>query len=464
MNQELLRKLPKVDEILSDERVKQAAGGLAHEQAADAVRESVNELRQSILRGEKVEESDVSHDAAVEMVLARMRKAGMPSLRRVINATGVVLHTNLGRARLSERAKEAVKDTADSYSTLEYDPAAGKRGSRHVHCEKLIQRITGAEAAMVVNNNAAATMLALAVLGEGKEIILYRGEMVEIGGSFRVPEIMETSGAFLKEIGTTNKTHLYDYERAITENTGALMKVHTSNYKVVGFTDDVSVKELRTLADKYDLPLLYDLGSGLMVNLEEYGIMEPTIRSGLADGADIVLFSGDKLLGGPQGGIIVGKKSIIDKMKKHPLARVLRVDKMTLSAMEATFNAYFDEEKAKEEIPVLNMLTRDPMLLQQEARDLLQRIQSLDAGYEAEVVESTGLVGGGSAPGTELPGYGVALKHPAFSEKELDEKLRDGLLPVVTRTVHDHILFDVRTMTAKEREETAAKLGVIAGK
>jgi L-seryl-tRNA(Ser) seleniumtransferase len=230
---------------------------------------------------------------------------------------------------------------------------------------------------MVVNNNAAATMLALAVLGEGKEIILSRGEMVEIGGSFRVPEIMETSGAFLKEIGTTNKTHLYDYERAINENTGALMKVHTSNYKVVGFTDDVSVKELRGLADKYDLPLLYDLGSGLMVNLEEYGIMEPTIKSGLADGADIVLFSGDKLLGGPQGGIIVGKKSIIDKMKKHPLARVLRVDKMTLSAMEATFNIYFDEEKAKEEIPVLNMLTRDPELLRQEARTCCREFRRL---------------------------------------------------------------------------------------
>jgi L-seryl-tRNA(Ser) seleniumtransferase len=223
MNQELLRKLPKVDEILSDERVQQAAAGLAHEQAADAVRESINAMRQAILQGDKIEERDVSHDAAVEMVLKRIERAGMPSLRRVINATGVVLHTNLGRARLSEKAKEAVMDTADSYSTLEYDPAAGKRGSRHVHCEKLIQRITGAEAAMVVNNNAAATMLALAVLGEGKEIILSRGEMVEIGGSFRVPEIMETSGAFLKEIGTTNKTHLYDYERAINENTGALI-------------------------------------------------------------------------------------------------------------------------------------------------------------------------------------------------------------------------------------------------
>lgn len=458
MNHELLRKLPKVDELMKDARVSGAAEGLSHEQVADAVRAAIDELRQGVLNGDLEQESEVSVDAAVSRVLKNLKLAGMPSLRRVINATGVVLHTNLGRARLSEKAKAAVVDTSDSYSTLEYDPVAGKRGSRHVHCEKLIQRITGAEAAMVVNNNAAATMIALAVLGEGKEIILSRGEMVEIGGSFRVPEIMETSGAFLHEIGTTNKTHLRDYERAINENTGALMKVHTSNYKVVGFTEDVGIPELRTLADKYDLPLLYDLGSGLMVNLEEYGIMEPTIKAGLSEGADIVLFSGDKLLGGPQGGILVGKKEYIDRIKKHPLARVLRVDKMTLSAMEATFNAYFDEDRAKVDIPVLHMLTRCPEDLLADARGMEEQIKDLQMGFQTQVVKSTGLVGGGSAPGTELPGYAVAIKHPDYHERELDEYLRSGMLPIVTRTVHDHITFDVRTMTPSEINETVEKL------
>ena len=338
MNSKLLRKLPKVDELLMNEKVMEASSGLLREQVVDVIRTVIETVRREILGSdEALDESYVSYDMVVDKVIQAVRNSHVKSLRRVINGTGVVLHTNLGRAKLSKSAMDAVAEVADKYSTLEYDPVKGGRGSRHVHVEKIIEKITGAEAAMVVNNNAAATMICLAAMGRGKEMVISRGELVEIGGSFRIPEIMEESGAHLAEVGTTNKVKLSDYKNKINENTGALMKVHTSNYKIIGFTEEVPLKELVKLGREENLPVIYDMGSGLMINLRDYGIEEPTVREAMADGADIILFSGDKLLGGPQGGVIIGKKKHIDMMKSHPLARILRVDKMTLSAMEETF-------------------------------------------------------------------------------------------------------------------------------
>lgn len=457
MNSELLRKLPKIDELLNEEKIMRASEGLPRSQVKDALRKVIDEKRKLLLN-DHADEEEVAYGRIVEEAVIAVTACGRRSLRRVINGTGVVLHTNLGRARLSRAAIEAVCEAAGNYSTLEYDPAAGCRGSRHDHVESVITRITGAEAAMVVNNNAAATMLCLAALGKGREIIISRGELVEIGGSFRIPEIMEESGAFLREVGTTNKTKYSDYEENIGENTGALLKVHTSNYKIIGFTEEVSLQELKQLAQAHHLPLIYDMGSGLLAGLEEVGIGEPTVREGLAAGADVILFSGDKLLGGPQGGVIAGKKTYIEKMKRHPLARVLRVDKMTLAAMEATFRAYYDEERAMREIPVLSMLTKSGGLLEQEARELKRKIEEKNLGFDLRVEPSVGKVGGGSAPAAVLEGYAVSLSHGKIPVQIIEAALREGELPVIVRVSHDRILIDPRTMTEREQQETADKL------
>jgi len=460
MNSKLLRKLPKIDELLQDKRVEEVSCGLAREQVVDVLRSVVEKKRKFILSAkEELDESCVSFDTVVDEAVAAVNYSNVKSLRRVINGTGVVLHTNLGRAKLSKAAVDAVTEVADKYSTLEYDPEKGSRGSRHTHVENIIKKITGAEGAMVVNNNAAATMICLATLGEGKEIILSRGEMVEIGGSFRVPEIMEESGAKLVEVGTTNKTKLKDYEKKINEETGALLKVHTSNYKIIGFTEDVALKDLVKLGHDNNLPVVYDMGSGLMVDLSEYGITEPTVVEALADGADVVLFSGDKLLGGPQGGVIIGKKEYIDKMKSHPLARILRVDKMTLAAMEATFKAYYDTENAKKEIPVLAMLTRSETELHNDAEKLAEAIKS--KGIDAVVCNVKDVVGGGSAPGTALKGYGVAVNTDKMTSQELERQLRWDVLPIIARVNQDRVIFDVRTISEEEYEIIAERLGNI---
>lgn len=465
MNSKLLRKLPKVDELLMDEEVREASCGLLREQVVDVIRTVIENIRKDILAAEEpLGDSFVSYESVVQKVIEAVSYSHVKSLRRVINGTGVVLHTNLGRAKLSKAAMEAVSEVADKYSTLEYDPVKGGRGSRHVHVEKVIEKITGAEAAMVVNNNAAATTICLAALGRGKEVIISRGELVEIGGSFRIPEIMEESGACLAEVGTTNKAKLSDYKKRINENTGALMKVHTSNYKIIGFTEEVSLRDLVKLGREEDLPVIYDMGSGLMVPLDEYGISEPTVKAAMADGADVVLFSGDKLLGGPQGGVIIGRKKYIDMMKSHPLARILRVDKMTLSAMEATFKEYYDDDNAKEKIPVLAMLTRSPEQLKDDAEKLLSVIEETagdcPAGRRivAAVEETEDVVGGGSAPATVLKGYCVSVVCSGISSQELERKLRTDVLPIVTRINHDKVLFDVRTIAEEEYQVIADRL------
>lgn len=465
MNSKLLRKLPKVDELLMDERVAEASSGLLREQVVDVIRTVIETVRREIINSdEELDENCVSYDLVADKVIEAVRHSHVKSLRRVINGTGVVLHTNLGRAKLSKSAMDAVAEVADKYSTLEYDPAKGGRGSRHVHVEKVIEKITGAEGAMVVNNNAAATMICLAAMGRGKEMVISRGELVEIGGSFRIPEIMEESGAHLAEVGTTNKVKLSDYKNKINENTGAIMKVHTSNYKIIGFTEEVPLKELVKLGREENLPVIYDMGSGLMINLRDYGIEEPTVREAMADGADIILFSGDKLLGGPQGGVIIGKKKYIDMMKSHPLARILRVDKMTLSAMEATFKEYYDDENAKEKIPVLSMLTRSEEKLKTDAEKLLEMIKKEAPALDAKVEATEDVVGGGSAPATVLKGYSVSVQWNEASSQEIERRLRMDALPIIVRINHDKVLFDVRTIAEDEYRIIADRLKRITEK
>ncbi|MBQ7703164.1 MAG: L-seryl-tRNA(Sec) selenium transferase [Firmicutes bacterium] len=468
MNNDLLRLLPKVDEVLTDERISALLDRIPRNKVVGSVRSVIDGKRQQILDGMLKDKKDLGLDTITEEIARDAEKASLNSLRPVVNATGVVLHTNLGRANLSEDALRQVMSVASSYSTIEYDPEKGERGSRHDHIDKLITALTGAEAAVVVNNNAAATMLTLAALGRGKEIIVSRGELVEIGGSFRIPDIMEESGAHLIEVGTTNKTKIRDYESHITEDTAALMKVHTSNYRIIGFTEDTGIPELRELADRYELPLIYDMGSGLMTDLSDYGIAEPVVKKGLEEGADLVLFSGDKMLGGPQAGIIAGRKDLIQKIKVHPLARAFRVDKLTIAAMEATLNAYFDTDKVLKDIPVLNMLTRSFEDLRADAGELKLMIDGIltadgQPAFAAKVIEDDGVVGGGSAPQTRLINAVVALNHPELSPDRLEALLREGGTPIVARIRNDKLILDVRTLKREDFETIAGRLREIAG-
>lgn len=442
--QEKLRNLPKADVVMELPVLRDFIASNGRKMALEAVRKAVEEMRQALLTGE---DPDVSPEAAAARACAILKTEDKPSLRPVINATGIILHTNLGRARLNRRAAEKAAEIACSYSTLEYDAQTGKRGSRHDHVSRLIARVTGAEDAIAVNNNAAATLLCLVALAYKKEVVVSRGELVEIGGSFRVPEIMEQGGTVLKEIGTTNKTHLADYERAIGPDTAALLKVHPSNYRVIGFTEDVPAEQLAQLAHSRGLPLIYDLGSGLLEDLSSYGLDEPTAQKALAAGADVILFSGDKLLGGPQAGIIAGKKEYIEKMKKHPLARVVRVDKMTLAALEQTLRIYRDPKEALQKIPVLSMVTRP-------AGELRTTAQGFAAGLAAEglnaqfgIREDVARVGGGSAPMLDLATWCVWVRPLGMSVDTLQEKLRHWKMPIIARISENEVLLDLRTLS-----------------
>ncbi len=459
--QSLLRGLPKIDELLLDEQLVFFMESTPRAVVVDTAREIIDDLRKDILSGEKDEIPD--RDEIVSEICERITGKKKHNLRTLINATGVVLHTNLGRANLCRAAVESVLSVADSYSNLEYDIKKGARGSRHDHVEKIITRITGAEAAMVVNNNAAATMLCLSAMAAGKEVITSRGELVEIGGSFRIPDIMEQSGAHLKEVGTTNKTKPSDYRNAFDpEKTGAFMKVHTSNYRIVGFTQEVTLKEMVALGKEYDLPVIYDMGSGLMADLTRYGVDEPTVIDALNDGADVVLFSGDKLLGGPQGGILIGKKEYIDKMKKHPLARAFRVDKMTLAAMEATFFEYLDMEDAKRNIPVLRMITIPEEELVQKAELIRNAIETATDHFTLNICSCKDQVGGGSAPTVKLSGVDVSVSSETLSAEKLERLLRKADIPVIVRVAHDEVLLSVRTIREEEIPAVASAFAFAA--
>ena len=459
--QTLLRGLPKIDELLLDEQLVFFMESTPRAVVVDTAREIIDDLRKDILSGEKEEIPD--RDEIVSEICERITGKKKHNLRTLINATGVVLHTNLGRANLCRAAVESVLSVADSYSNLEYDIKKGARGSRHDHVEKIITRITGAEAAMVVNNNAAATMLCLSAMAAGKEVSTSRGELVEIGGSFRIPDIMEQSGAHLKEVGTTNKTKPSDYRNAFDpEKTGAFMKVHTSNYRIVGFTQEVTLKEMVALGKEYDLPVIYDMGSGLMADLTRYGVDEPTVIDALNDGADVVLFSGDKLLGGPQGGILIGKKEYIDKMKKHPLARAFRVDKMTIAAMEATFFEYLDMEDAKRNIPVLRMITIPEEELIQKAELIRNAIETATDHFALNICSCKDQVGGGSAPTVKLSGVAVSVSSETLSAEKLERLLRKADTPVIVRVAHDEVLLSVRTIREEEIPAVASAFAFAA--
>ena len=450
----LLRQLPKVDEVLRRPPV--AALELPQTVVTDLVRGRIEELRQRILEG-----SLTSLPTVEELccgVCADATAAAKPSLRPVINATGVTLHTNLGRACLSEKAVAAAAAAARRYSTLEYDLEKGERGSRYSHVEKLLCRITGAQAAMAVNNNAAAVLLILSAVGKGGEVITSRGELVEIGGSFRIPEIMEQCGCSLREVGATNKTHLRDYENAIGEGTRALLKVHTSNYRILGFSESVPLQDLVALGRKHGLPVIEDLGSGCFFDLERIGIHgEPTVMDSVRAGVDIISFSGDKLLGGPQAGIILGSEEWIARLKTHPLTRAMRVDKMTLAALEATLQSYLEPEKAREEIPTLRMLSIDPARLKLRAELLRERLEK--EGVLCEVVPEQDQVGGGSVPTQLLPTWAVAVTPRNLTVDGLEERLRTrSATPIIGRIAHERYLLDVRTLWEEDFALIAASV------
>lgn len=445
-NTGLLRSLPKVDELLLSETLLKRCEGAAYNTVIEAVRETIQSIRSAVLAGELNELP--SREEIESAVAALISRKSTPSLRRVINGTGIVLHTNLGRAKMSAQTAEAVANVAKGYSTLEYDLENAKRGSRYSHVERLITKLTGAEAAMAVNNNAAAVMLILSTLCRDKEVVISRGELVEIGGSFRVPEIMEQSNSKLIEVGTTNKTHLADYQRAIKpETTSALLKVHTSNFKILGFTKEVPIAELSELAKEHNIPLIHDIGSGSLVSLEKYGILdEPTVMDSLSAGADVVSFSGDKLLGGPQAGIIVGRKQYIDAMKKNPLTRALRVDKLSLAALEATLRAYLDPDTVEQNIPTLGMLGISQEALHQKALLLKEQITAATSSLSIEVIEEQGQVGGGSVPTQMIPSWAVAIVSQRLSPNQLEEALRLSPIPVIGRISKDRYILDLRTI------------------
>ncbi|MDD3192900.1 MAG: L-seryl-tRNA(Sec) selenium transferase [Oscillospiraceae bacterium] len=464
INQSLLRQIPKVDELLESDGLRTLRETVPHSVLMEQVRAVLDELRGQILREER--QQLPSLEEIVEIAAGLIRRSSQKSLRRVINATGVVLHTNLGRARLCAQAAQAVGEIADGYSNLEYNLAVGKRGSRYDHVEEILCKLTGAESAMVVNNNAAAVLLILSAMTRGKEVVISRGELVEIGGSFRVPDIMEQSGGILKEVGTTNKTHLRDYVAAIDpDRTGALLKVHTSNYRILGFTESVGLPQLVELGRQYGLPVIYDVGSGALLDFSACGLSdEPTVVQSIKEGADVVSFSGDKLLGGPQAGIIVGKKEYLDLMKRHPLTRAFRVDKMTLAALEETLRLYLDEERAKREIPTLRMLLAPEEELLERAEYLCGLLQQTIPGICASIEHENGQVGGGSMPGQLLPGYAVAVSPTDCSAAQLEKRLREWDTPLVGRIAHDRFLLDVRTMEPAELEPAAAALRACLGR
>lgn len=450
----LFKMIPKVDEILEDERIKSLLNQIPRKLVVDSIREEIDSLRKDIKENKVDEEGIVRRNQIlIELVLKRANKKSSYKLRRVVNGTGIILHTNLGRALINREVMENVVDIVTNYSNLEFDIEKGERGSRYSHLKDILTEITGAEDAMVVNNNAAAVLLVLSTMAKGKEVIVSRGELIEIGGSFRIPDVMEQSGATLKAVGTTNKTHLYDYENAINENTAALMKVHTSNYRVLGFTSSVSIDELYTLKEKYNLPLIEDLGSGVLIDISKFGLeYEPTVQDSIKKGVDIVTFSGDKLLGGPQAGIIVGKKKYIDQMKKNPLTRAFRVDKFSISALEATLRLYLDEKIAVEKVPTLNMLSMSIEKLDLKAQKLYALLNEKvkDEGLSFHIVDSFSEVGGGSLPLERIPTKCIMINLKGFSVNEFEKSLREYDIPIITRIYKDNIFIDLRTVREDE--------------
>ncbi len=448
----LLRALPSVHELLDEPEILELASLTSRDYARERLRSAIDELRSEILDNAL----DVEPESLAREALARATSGGgraRPSLRRVINATGVVLHTNLGRAPLSDRSIEAIVSVARGASNLEFDIETGTRGHRDAHCESMLVDLLGCEAAVVVNNNAAAVLLVLNTLARGGEVIVSRGELVEIGGSFRVPEVLERAGCTLREVGTTNRTYLADYERAITESTSLLLRVHPSNYRIVGFASRVAAGALAELGRRSQLPVVDDLGSGCLIDPAALGVGdEPRAQDVLADGVDIVTFSGDKLLGGPQCGVIAGRAEYVNRIRRNPLMRALRVDKMVYAGLGATLAAYV-EGRAEQEVPSIRMLTASVESVRARAVAFAARLNAAAPEFGAEVLAGRSVPGAGSAPGLDLPTALVVLDHPSMPADELDARLRASEPPIVGRIEHDSVVIDLRTVRPDEEGE-----------
>ena len=458
-----LRRLPAVGDLLRTPQAQRWQRQFPRQTVTEAIRQALDAMRRRILR-----ETDATALAALpdgevsvlSQVAVILHAAAGAELQPLVNATGVIVHTNLGRSLLADAAVDNVRTVAAAYSNLEYDIERGERGARYGHLESLLRSLTGAEAALVVNNNAAAVYLALQALAKDMEVVVSRGQLIEIGGSFRIPDIMRSSGAVLREVGSTNKTHLRDYAAGISPATALLLRVHTSNYRIVGFTAEVPRHELVDLGRQHDLPVMEDLGSGTLVDLQPFGLHdEPTVSEVVAAGVDLVTFSGDKLLGGPQAGIVVGKATYVDRLRRHPMHRAVRVDKFTLAALEATLKLYADPEAARRRIPTLAMLGLSP-------RDVARRVRRLrrlmtpacEAAYRPQVIDGTSAVGGGALPLAELPTRLLALQPDFCSVNTLERRLRRRRPAIIGRIARDQLLLDLRTVAEPEIRQIAAAL------
>ena len=462
---ELFRKIPAVDRLLQSPAIEAVSPKYPRTLITKAIKGVLEDLRERIQREDGFDEATLTVEGVSKGVCARLEKLGPSSLRQVVNATGVVIHTNLGRSPLAERVLRKFRALAGGYCNLEYDLETGQRGSRYTHVEGILKEITSAEAAMVVNNNAAAVLLCLDTLARDREVVVSRGQLVEIGGSFRIPDVMRKSGAKMVEVGTTNKTHLRDYEEVIGPETSLLLKVHTSNFRVIGFTEEVAASDLVNIGRKYGIPVMEDLGSGCFTDLSKYGLAkEPTVQEALAADVDLVTFSGDKLLGGPQAGIILGKKHLVEGIRKNQLARALRIDKLTLFALEETLRIYRDERAALREIPTLKMICQPYPRLRSKGERLLKMIgRPGPRNFGISLEKGSSMVGGGALPLLVLPTCLISLAPKGLSAHLMETWLRSYDPPIITRVEKDQVLLDVRTIHEKELKTVARAVKEMAG-
>jgi L-seryl-tRNA(Ser) seleniumtransferase len=452
--------MPSIERLLRGRAARRLGESLSRERVRDLLREITDEMRAELLERSNQMSSDSLTEEIERRLESRAATFTCASLKRVINATGVIIHTNLGRAPLARTAVEAVSEVAANYSNLEYDLDRGERGRRESHSKRLLARLAGGEDATVVNNNAAAVMIVLNTLAEGGEVIVSRGELIEIGGSFRIPDVMEKSGARLREVGTTNRTRIQDYERAITDSTRLILRVHPSNYRIIGFTERPTAEEIADLARRAGVPSFEDLGSGCLIDLAPFGVAdEPVVKHSIDSGISVVSFSGDKMLGGPQAGIIAGSRDIIERVRRNPLMRALRVDKMAYAALEATLRLY-ERGAAAEEVPVIRAMAQTRDEIAERAAGFAEEITRATAGrLRATLEEAQSVIGGGSAPQVELPTVVVALEDDSLSAARLEEQLRRYRVPIITRTERDRVIIDLRTVA---RDEQAMILDALA--
>jgi L-seryl-tRNA(Ser) seleniumtransferase len=459
-DKEALRSIPGVDTLLLEPAVQALLEDHPRATVVEAVRAVLGRVRELVGSGVA---AVPTKEALAQEIALQVAQAGLRGLRRVVNATGVILHTGLGRAPLPEAAKEALVDVA-GYCNVQCSLETGERSTREAHVAVLLTRLTGAEAATIVNNNAAATLIVLKTLAHGKEAIVSRGQMVEIGGSFRIPDVMAQSGATLVGVGTTNRTHLRDYANAITENTGVLLRVHASNYKILGFTKEVPLTELAALGRKHSIPVMDDMGSGALVDLRRFGVeYEPVVADSIKEGADIATFSADKLIGGPQGGVIVGRRDLVNRVRKDPLFRALRVDKLTLASFEATLRLYLDEETLLKEVPFYRILSAPVDEVKARAEALAERIRREVSGLDVSVQEDVARPGSGTLPIEEVASYSVAMTPTSDHAQEMARRLRLRPVPIFTKIRDDKVLLDMRTVFPEEEDDVVAAVAEVGG-